>query len=332
MTVRALTSAEDFAARARLLAERGLSLPVADCAWGVFEEGRMIATLGARGETLVGLAVNSSSEGKGLATQLTQRAVTDLITAGESNVRAFTKPSEEARFADIGFHTAARAPEAILIEWKPAFARYLKRLEVVAAGKPRGSAAIVMNANPFTLGHRHLVEVAAKASPFVWVFIVSEDASAFCFADRLAMAQAALADLPQVKVLPSGPYMVSLASFPSYFTKEAARVRVHAELDLALFVKQAEALGVTSRFAGEEPLCPATAEYNRVMARVLPAAGIACRVIPRLFRASAVVSASAVRRLLAAQKTAEAQALLPEASRSLFAAALRRCRSFKENA
>ncbi len=332
MTVRALCSATDLEARAHLLASRGLAVPTADRSWGAFEEGQLVATLGALGETLVGFAVAPSAEGRGLATALAQRAVMDLFAAGVTNIRAFTKPSEEARFAAIGFHTAARAPEAILIEWKAGFAQHLKKLEALAADKPKGAAALVLNANPFTLGHRHLVEAALRDHPFVWVFIVSEDVSAFRFDDRLAMARAALADLTQVTVLPSGPYMVSLATFPSYFTKEASRVRVHAELDLALFIEQAKALNVSCRLAGEEPFSPATAEYNRVMQRVLPAAGIHCQIIPRLSLPNgAVISASAVRRLLAKGKIAEARAFLPDTSGPLLAGALERTRLLKEN-
>ena len=40
-------------------------------------------------------------------------------------------------------------------------------------------AAIVMNANPFTLGHQYLVEKAAAENDLVHLFMVSEDASLF---------------------------------------------------------------------------------------------------------------------------------------------------------
>ena len=45
-------------------------------------------------------------------------------------------------------------------------------------------AAIVMNANPFTLGHLHLVEKASKENDILHLFIVSEDKSIIPFNER----------------------------------------------------------------------------------------------------------------------------------------------------
>lgn len=332
MQVRELISDNDFQQRRCLLKNRGLSVPSCNRAWGAFDGPHLLGTVGAQGETLVGFAVVKGAEGQGLAVTLTQRAVSDLFIAGCTEIRAFTKPSEAAKFEAVGFHTAARAPQAVLLEWNDGFSQHLRQLESLASGVPNSCGAVVLNANPFTLGHRALVESASNDTPFVWVFVVSEDISELRFADRLRMVQNALADLPNVRVLPSGPYMVSLASFPSYFTKETERVRVHAELDLTLFAQQAKALKITRRFVGEEPLSAATQEYNRVMKRLLPSFGLSCREIPRrrLPNDGSVISASAVRQLLVAGHFDEALAYLPTVNHPLISAAFQHSRLFKE--
>lgn len=332
MQVRELISGDDFRQRQRLLESRGLSVPSCNRAWGVFVGQNLLGTVGAQGETLVGFAVAEEAEGQGLSTVLTQQAVSDLFVAGRTNIQAFTKPSEAPKFEAVGFHVAARAPQAVFMEWNDGFSQHLHQLETLASGAPAASGAVVLNANPFTLGHRALVESALNDAPFVWVFVVSEDISEFRFADRLRMVQNALADLPNVRVLPSGPYMVSLASFPSYFTKETERVQVHAELDLTLFAQQAKALKITRRFVGEEPLSAATQEYNRVMKRLLPSLGLSCREIPRrrLPNDGSVISASAVRQLLAAGHFDEALTYLPTVNHPLIAAAFQHSRLFKE--
>lgn len=332
MQVRELISDNDFQQRRRLLEGRGLSVPSCNRAWGAFDGSRLLGTVGAQGETLVGFAVVKGAEGQGLAVTLTQRAVSDLFIAGCTEIRAFTKPSEAAKFEAVGFHTAARAPQAVLLEWNDGFSQHLRQLESLASGVPNSCGAVVLNANPFTLGHRALVERALSDSPFIWVFVVSEDISEFRFDDRLRMAQNALSDLPNIRVLPSGPYMVSLASFPSYFTKDTERVRVHAELDLALFARQAKALKISRRYVGEEPLSPATQKYNDVMKSVLPSFGLTCREIPRLHLPNygSVISASAVRQLLVAGHFDEALAYLPTVNHPLISAAFQHSRLFKE--
>ncbi len=332
MQVRELISASDFEKRASLLKSRALSIPTCNRAWGAFDGNTLLGTVGALGETLVGFAVAEDREGQGLSLKLTERAVSDLFLLGFKEIRAFTKASEAERFKGVGFHLVACTSQAAFMEWNASFSEHLKRLEKMALETPEGSSAVVLNANPFTLGHRALVESALRESPFVWVFVVSEDISEFLFEDRLKMVQNALSDLPNVRVVPSGPYMVSLATFPSYFTKEAERVRVHAELDLTLFISQAKALKITSRYVGEEPFSLVTAQYNSVMKELLPKSGIACREIARqsLANTGSVISASVVRELLRSGRFTEALCYLPTVNSSLISEAFSRSRLFKE--
>ena len=116
------------------------------------------------------------------------------------------------------------------------------------------------------------------------------------FSVRKRLVREGTARIPNVVLHDSGLYIISSATFPSYFLKdEAAVIDGHARLDLAVFSKIAQALNVTHRFVGEEPTSQVTGLYNKIMAQKLPKAGIACHVIPRKEAGGKAISASTVR-------------------------------------
>jgi [citrate (pro-3S)-lyase] ligase len=180
-----------------------------------------------------------------------------------------------------------------------------------------GLGAVVMNANPFTRGHLHLARTALLSCEYLCVFVVEEDASVFPFDVRFGLVRRGLAPYPRAFVLPAGPYMVSRASFPAYFTGKADHSRVHAELDSAIFaLRIAKTLDIGIRFVGQEPYCEVTDGYNAMLQEVLPRHGIRCVEIERLSCDSKAISASRVRELLAGPELefawGELQKLVPE--------------------
>ena len=165
--------------------------------------------------------------------------------------------------------------------------------------RPGKSGAIVMNANPFTLGHLSLVERAARECDTVHLFVLSEEQSLVPFDVRWKLVTEGVAHLSNVICHPSGPYMISSATFPSYFLKdEQAVITGHAKLDLTLFGSIAQALGVSVRYVGEEPRSLVTGLYNQIMAQELPQMGIQCVEVPRTQADGQVISASAVRQAI----------------------------------
>lgn len=329
-----LTSPWDLKARAKLLASRGLGIPGGErYILGLMDEdGSLAATGSLVGSTIQGTAVDPQFEGQGLMTQLASKLMeVASLTCNSDDIRVFTKAESVPKFADLGFHIVGKTDRVGLLEWKPRFRSHLAALRDAAAALPPAEAtgAIVMNANPCTLGHRYLMLKAAEDCDRLFVLVVSEDRSEFSAADRLAIVKAVAADLPgnlasKVIVMESGPYCISSATFPSYFTRDEERAAVHAELDLRLFIAQAKELGITRRYAGTEPFSPSTAAYNDAMARVLPSGGITPVFIPRVEQDGTAVSATNVRRLIAEGRTAEALALLPPASAALVEEILRR--------
>lgn len=167
--------------------------------------------------------------------------------------------------------------------------------------KIKTCGAIVMNCNPFTKGHRYLIEYAATRVDRLYVFVVEENKSFFKFKDRLEMVENGVADLPNVVVTSSGKFMISSYTFPEYFMKDYVKEKdFDVTNDLELFCKYiAPPLHIKLRFAGEEPLDPVTLNYNENMRKILPCYGIEFCEIPRLaLDENRVINATEVRRLL----------------------------------
>lgn len=160
--------------------------------------------------------------------------------------------------------------------------------------------AIVMNCNPFTLGHRYLIETAAKECEYLLIFVVQEDRSFFPFKDRIELVRQGTKDLKNVIVVESGEFIISSLTFEGYFNKAQLQDRViDSSNDVTLFAKEiAPAAGIKIRFAGSEPLDNVTNQYNREMEKILPLYNIEFKEIIRKTNGDDVISASEVRRLL----------------------------------
>lgn len=175
--------------------------------------------------------------------------------------------------------------------------------------------SIVMNCNPFTLGHRYLIEYASKKCDKLYVFAVEEDLSFFPFSDRIELIKKGVSDLKNVTVLPSGKFIISQTTFPAYFDKDSSTDDkiIDASSDIETFAKYiAPVLNISIRFAGEEPLDNVTRQYNAQMKRILPQYGIEFNVIPRKEADGKVISASRVRQLLKERNFDEIEKLVPK--------------------
>ena len=160
--------------------------------------------------------------------------------------------------------------------------------------------ACVMNCNPFTNGHRYLIEQALERVDELYIFVVEEDKSYFKFQDRLKMVQLGTSDLLNVRVIPSGEYILSQNTFSQYFEKERVRIIESMDYDLYIFGEIVAAnLGIKYRFVGEEPFDKVTQKYNETMMRILPEFGVEVIEIPRkTFNDGEVISATFVRKAI----------------------------------
>ena len=301
-----------------LLAREGIRRdPHLDYTCGVFDdEGELCATGSCFANTLRCMAVDGRHQGEGLMNLVVSYLSAVQAERGNAHLFLYTKPLSAPFFGNLGFYEVARVPETLVFmeNKRTGFQDWLRGQKRADADQAR-TAAVVMNANPFTLGHRYLLEQACQAADAVHVFVLSENYGPIPAADRRRLVDRGTADLEKVLLHDTGPYIISAATFPEYFLPGGdAAARVHALLDLTVFSRIAQALGIGVRFVGEEPFSRVTGLYNQAMREQLPKQGVECRVLPRLAVAGAPVSASAVRQAIHDGNMALARAWVPPAT------------------
>lgn len=298
------------------------------------DDGEMIAGGGLKGNVIKCVAVDDAHKGEAIANTLISHLIAHANEEGHSNVMLFTKPKNRQLFESLSFRLLAEAPEAVLMETGIGginnMVEQLKKIkeegevckennqeckkeektnlnittpqhlnpstpQPLTTTTPR-RGVVVMNCNPFTLGHRYLIEQAAKQVERLFVMVVREDCSLFAYAERKAMVEQGVAHLKNVTVIDGSEYAISQATFPTYFLKrldDAADTQML--LDLDLFRRHiAPALGATVRFVGTEPTDRLTRRYNQLMHEVLADV----REIVRLEKKGNAVSASRVRKAM----------------------------------
>lgn len=286
-----------------------------EACFGIFEGQQLIATGAYQKNVLKYIAVDHHYQDGKLFNAIISTLISALAQKGIFHIFVFTKPKYRQSFEFVGFNLLAETDVAILLETGDvSLQQFIAQVPRPRVQKQTQAAisAIVMNANPFTLGHRYLVEQAAKASDFVYVFVVSQDVSLFTTAERFKLVQQGVADLTNVVVVPTSDYMVSYATFPAYFLPESQDViGYQTALDAQLFKKIAAQLNIQYRFLGEEPFSKTTALYNQALATNLPPE-VTVKVIPRRQAADQVISATRVRQAVQAGMIETVQNFVPD--------------------
>jgi [citrate (pro-3S)-lyase] ligase len=311
MVVDLLGSADRARARAFIEAQGLAFEPAFDELVGIFQGDALVAVGARDGEVLKMLAIDPSAQGGELLGALVTELARRGFAAGHDALFVFTKPECVTSFEALNFALLASSGRAALLEYGQGLARHLEANR--AAVREGANGAVVVNCNPFTLGHRHLVEEAARRVDTLYVLVVREDRSAFPFDVRLRLVREGTSDLANVRVLDTSRYAVSAITFPAYFLKRADEAAaIQMELDLVLFAQRiAPFFHVTRRFFGSEPYCATTRAYNDAMRRVLPAFGIEPVEIARKAARGDAISASRVRAALREGDLADLADLVP---------------------
>ena len=312
----------------RFLGANGLRMEAMDTYYAVQDaDGNIIAGAGISKDVIKCVAVAEEARSEGFMVPLISR-----IVAGRGNLKVFTKPEYRTVFESLGFHVLGEAPKAILLENGRGLQQYCDRLRAFAGGGRTG--VIVMNANPFTLGHKYLVEKALEQVDHLVVIPVMEDVSMFPYKERLEMICRGVASIKggDVDVVEGSPYTISAATFPTYFLKDLSEAAEQQMLlDLDIFAKHiAPALGATVRFVGSEPYDALTARYNTLMHEKLGVVEISRLKIPGQARNDEkgarndedAISASSVRKALAEGDYRTAAEMTPETTHPYLLAAL----------
>ena len=276
----------------------------------------MIAGGGLKGSVIKCVAVADGHKGEAVANVIVSHLIAKANAEGCQCVKLYTKPNNRQLFESLSFRLIAESPNAILMETGVGgIEKYSEELRVKSeelsvkseelkndesvvlnARKPIG--VIVMNANPFTLGHRFLVEQSSELVERLYVVVVREDCSMFSYNERKAMVSQGVRDIGNVVVVDGSDYAVSAATFPTYFLKQLSDATdTQIILDLDLYRRRiAPALGATIRFFGSEPTDPLTRRYNELMHQQLGEEHV--HEIQRKQQEGSAISASRVRKAM----------------------------------
>jgi len=268
----------------------------------IWEDSRLIATGSRQDNILKCIAIHKDHRGEDLTATILSALRQEAFRAGHRHLFLYTKPENEFMFSFLFFYPVAKSSDVLLMEnEKNGVSRFVDKIKPETEYKNCG--AVIMNCNPFTLGHRYLIESAAKDCEHLFIFIVSEDKSMFSTDDRINMVKLGTSDIANVTILPTGPYLVSSATFPTYFLKDRDNAEnVHCQLDIDIFTKYfVPKFNITKRYVGTEPLSATTDKYNEALKKHLPSHGVELIEIPRLTVDNSVISATSVRKFILAK-------------------------------
>ena len=323
----------------QFLGDNGLRLDDVDYYAALVDEttDEIVAGGGLKGGVIKCVAVADGHKGEAVANQIVSHLIAQANADGHQCVKLFTKPQNQKMFESMSFRLLAEAPKAILMETGiGGIRKYSEELESEKGkvesekGKVKSeksncklhhltpstphpimpqSGIIIMNCNPFTLGHRYLIEQAAQQVDTLYILVVREDCSMFGYDERKAMIVRGVAHINNVVVCDGSEYSISATTFPTYFLKclsDASDTQM--TLDIDLYRRHiAPALGATVRFVGTEPDDPLTRRYNELMKSMLPDV----REVARLQQSGVAVSASRVRKAIVENHLAQAARLVP---------------------
>lgn len=316
----------------QFLGDNGLHLDDVDYYAALVDEttDEIVAGGGLKGGVIKCVAVADGHKGEAVANQIVSHLIAQANVDGHQCVKLFTKPQNQKMFESMSFRLLAEAPKAILMETGiGGIKRYSEELKrekgKVKSEESNGklhhlnpspqqpimpqSGIIIMNCNPFTLGHRYLIEQAAQQVDTLYILVVREDCSMFGYDERKAMIVRGVAHINNVVVCDGSEYSISATTFPTYFLKclsDASDTQM--TLDIDLYRRHiAPALGATVRFVGTEPDDPLTRRYNELMKSMLPDV----REVARLQQSGVAVSASRVRKAIVENHLALAARLVP---------------------
>lgn len=278
----------------------------------LYDGETLVAAGSRRGNILKCIAVDETYQGEGLTATLLTELRREAFDRGLTHLFLYTKPKNKLQFTSLFFYPVAETADVLLLEnVQDGITQFINTLDGTRHTGRVGAA--VMHCNPFTLGHRYLVETAAGECDHLYIFVLSEEGGPFPAADRLRLVKAGTEDIPNVTVLPTGPYLISSATFPDYFLRQKTdATRVQCELDAELFLRYfAPHFGITARYVGTEPLSPLTEQYNGVLKAYLPPRGIEVREIERKTEGDVPISASRVRALLGQNAPEQLRHLVP---------------------
>ncbi|AIO18763.1 [Citrate [pro-3S]-lyase] ligase [Candidatus Izimaplasma bacterium HR1] len=279
----------------------------------VYDGDELVATSSIANNVMKCFLVRNDYKNKNITTLMFHHLENILKTRGMYNFFVYTSPNNEKVFTSLNMKKIVETMNTVLLEGGDFIKNVLHELKLEYNISNNKKAAVIINANPMTLGHVYLIETAAKENKEVLVFVVSEDLSSFPFKDRIEIIKDATKHLDNVTVLPTLSYLVSKITFPKYFLKEDQLIQEEQTLVDVLVYKQyyKPIFNIEKRYLGDEPFSFNTSKYNQVLKDYLNSH---IKIIPRKEKNNKAISASLVRKLIKANKIEKIKDYVPLAT------------------
>jgi len=280
----------------------------------IYDEDKLIGTGSIDHNIIKMIGVLPSYQGLNITslimTELTQR----LYQKGIHKFFLYTQPKSINLFVNFDLNLVVQTPHMAMFENKlKPISEYLNQLKKQIPNKHGSRASLVMNCNPMTNGHLYLIEKASKENEDVLLFLVEENRSVFTFDIRFNIVKEAIKHLDNVILIPSGPYIISSITFPTYFLKSLSLAsKVYMQLDATIFNQYfMPILEIDKRYVGHEPKDPMTHAYNQTMKEILKNKLV---IIERITYEENVISASYVRKLAIEKRFDDIKKIVPNST------------------
>ncbi len=279
------------------------------------EEDKIVATISCSKSVIKCMAVDEKYQGLNVASTLVSKMIQYLYHLGTDSIFVFTKPSNKEIFVNIGFKEIVSTENTVLLEIYSNINETLDYVQEKYSLYAKEYAAIVMNCNPMTNGHLYLIEECSKQNSNVIVFVVEEDKSYFKFEDRFEIVKKECKKFSNVVVVPATQYIISSATFPTYFYKDEVDSDVESVVvDLEIFNQYfVPKFNIVKRYVGTEPFDLLTKSYNDAMHKIFDN----LVVVERLKLDGEYISASRVRELVKKGEFEEIKRMVPLATYNL---------------
>ena len=148
------------------------------------ENGKIIATISKAKDIIKCLAISSEYQSENLSSVLITKILEKMREENIHSYMVFTKAIYENTFINLGFKKLVNTTNTVMLEGGiDSIEDTIKRMKVKinaeygSVNQDIQIGAIVMNANPVTLGHQYLIEQSVSENDLTLVFVVEEDCS-----------------------------------------------------------------------------------------------------------------------------------------------------------
>ncbi|BCR35271.1 nucleotidyl transferase family protein [Mariniplasma anaerobium] len=280
---------------------------------GLYDNKHMVATGSIDHNVIKMIAVDPEYTSRNLSSKILSYLLFDMEANQVNHYFLFTKPENTKIFNNFNFNQIIETKDVVLYENKERnITQTLQEMKKTLPPKKGVRNCVVMNLNPMTLGHLHLIEKAVPKDGDLIIFLVETNASKIDYKTRYHILKKTISHMKNVHILPSTDYIISRATFPTYFLKDEQSMDVYTQLDVSIFKQYFMPIfEIDMRYVGQEPLDPLTDTYNKKLVNMLKGQ---LTIIERITFEEKVISASYVRLLAKQKKYNELKLVVPHAT------------------